>query len=168
MYFRLRRDTEDWFKHILDQKPIDTKFDLFYLCLMIGFATGRASPPSKQGSGVTDIVDNFVTSYRPMQRLIIGLLLVAEVSRLGLDLSEKEEVTQQFDDLVDPTSPTNLTETAMSRMNEYASGGFDYLAEQYEARPYHVEEFLQTYVKLLRQEIDKNPNWKNFIKPRIG
>jgi integrase len=46
------------------------------------------------------------------------------------------------------------------RFNEYSSGGYDYLAEKLDSRPYHVEEFLRTYAKLLRGAIEQNPSWQ--------
>jgi hypothetical protein len=155
----MRQDAENWFSNIRDQKPIQTKFDLYYFCLMIGLATGRRSDPTKRCHNVTDFVDNFVKDYKPYQRLIIGLLIRAELSRLGVSVTEKDEVRKLFVDLVDPLSSTNLTDVGMERVNEYSSGGYGYLAEKLDSKPYHVEEFLRTFTKLLRNGVDHNPNW---------
>ncbi|MBW4692624.1 MAG: hypothetical protein KME27_12750 [Lyngbya sp. HA4199-MV5] len=158
--FRMRQDAENWFSNIRDQKPIKTKFDLYYFCLMVGLATGRRSEPTKRGSEVTDFTDNFVSDYKPYQRLIIGLLIRAELSRSGISVTEKDEVRKLFVDLVNPQNPTNLTDAGMDRLNEYSSGGYDYLAEKLDSRPYHVEEFLRTYAKLLRGAIEQNSSWQ--------
>jgi hypothetical protein len=158
--FRLRQDTEDWFLHIKDRKPIQTKFDIYYFCLMMGFASSRYSNPAKKSSDYTDFVRNFVEDYRPYQTLLIGLLLRSELSRLGIDINEKDEIRKLLLDLVDPNTQTNLTDKAMDRMNEYASGGYDYLSEQLESKPYHVEEFLITYARLLKEAVDNNPKWQ--------
>ena len=158
--FRMRQDAESWFSNIRDQKPIKTKFDLYYFCLMVGLATGRRSEPTKRCSEVTDFTDNFVSDYKPYQRLIIGLLIRAELSRSGISVTEKDEVRKLFVDLVNPQNPTNLTDAGMDRLNEYSSGGYDYLAEKLDSRPYHVEEFLRTYAKLLRGAIEQNPTWQ--------
>ncbi|KAM3091288.1 hypothetical protein ACKFKG_26250 [Phormidesmis sp. 146-35] len=159
--FRMRQDAENWFFNIRGQKPIQTKFDLYYFCLMIGLATGRKSEPAKRCPDFTDFVDNFVKDYKPYQRLIIGLLIRTELSRLGVVVTEKDEVRKLFVELVDPTSPTNLTDVGMERMNEYSSGGYDYLAEKLNSKPYYVEEFLRTYAKLLRNAINQNPHWQD-------
>ena len=158
--FRMRQDAENWFSNIRDQKPIQTKFDLYYFCLMVGLATGRRSDPVKRCPTVTDFVDNFVKDYKPYQRLIIGLLIRAELSRQGISVNEKDEVRRLFVELVDPMSPTNLTDTGMERINEYSSGGYDYLAEKLNSKPYHVEEFLRTYSKLLRNAVDQSVHWQ--------
>jgi len=158
--FRMRRDAENWFSHIQDQKPIRTKFDLYYFCLMVGLATGRKSEPAKRCPEFTDFTDNFVSEYKPYQRLIIGLLIRAELSRLGVSVMEKDEVRKLFVDLVNPQNPTNLTDVGMDRLNEYSSGGYDYLAEKLDSKPYHVEEFLRTYAKLLRGAIEQNSSWQ--------
>lgn len=100
--FRMRQDAENWFSNIRDQKPIRTKFDLYYFCLMMGLATGRRSAPAKCGFGYTDFTDNFVSDYKPYQRLIVGLLIRAELSRRGVSVTEKDEVRKFFVDLVNP------------------------------------------------------------------
>jgi len=161
MAFRLRQDVEEWFSQIHKQKPIETKFDLYYLSLMLGLASGRTSQPSARCSSISEgFVDNFVLAYRPYQRLIVGLLLTAELSSLGVSLNESDYVRKKLLDLVDPTSPTNLTELGMTKLNEYSSGGFDYLTEHMEAKPYHVEEFLQTYTTLLRAAAGNCDTWQ--------
>lgn len=159
--FRLRLDAEDWFSHIKDQKPIQTKFDIYYFCLMMGFASSRYSNATKQVSNSTDFVSYFVQDYRPYQTLIIGLLLRAELFRLGININEKDEIRKLLLELVDPNNQTNLTDKAMDRMNEYASGGYDYLSEQLDSKPYHVEEFLITYTRLLQKAVDNNPKWQS-------
>ncbi len=160
MAFRLRQDVDDWFLQIRDQKPIETKFDLYYLCLMLGLASGRSSSPSARCEKVSEgFVDNFVMVYRPYQRLIVGLLLTAELHSLGVTLGESDFVRKKLLELVDSASPTNLTEVGMTKLNEFASGGFDYLTERVDSKPYHVEEFLQTYTKLLRAAASNSELW---------
>ena len=157
--FRMRQDAEDWFSNIKEQKPIQTKFDIYYFCLMIGFASGRYSTPIVKCKQVTDFVDNFVKDYRPYQTLIIGLLLRAELSRLGIGIKEKEEIIKILLDLVDPKNITQLTDQGMDRTNEYASGGYDYLAEILDSKPYRVEEFLITYTNILTEAVNNNSKW---------
>lgn len=164
MDFRLRRDTQEWFKNISGQKPMETMFDQYYLCLMLGLASGRTSPPTKRCPDCSDLVDAFVSAYRPYQRLIIGLLLIAELGMYGISVAEKEDVQRILLELVDPNTPTNLTDKGMEKLNEYASGGFDYLSESLESRPYHVEEFLKNYVGVLRDAVSQNDRWQSEIK----
>lgn len=155
MSFRLRQDTENWFSKISPQMPSHTKFDVFYLCLMLGLAMGRKSDPLGSGQPAPEFVTYFVENFKQSQRLIIGLLIVRELSRLSRDSANKEDVRRLIGELVEPESATNLTDLGHRLMNEYASGGYDYLTEALDSKPHHIEEFLQTYEKLLRQGIDE-------------
>jgi len=148
MPFYLRTDTEKWFTHIKDQQPLETKFDLYYFCLMLGLAAGRKSSPSER-SGTTEFQKNFVKTYIPVQKLIIGLLINTELKRRGIDPTEKDQVYNLLTSLVDPEVQTKLTESGINKLNEYASGGYDILTEELPSKPYSVEEFLRSYRVLL-------------------
>lgn len=156
MSFYLRNDTEQWFSHIKDQKPyIETKFDLYYFCAMLGLASGRKSSVTGR-SEATEITKNFVKAYLPVQKLIIGLLIKAELRRLGIDVTEKDQVYEKLNEIVDPDSPTKLTESGLTKLNEYASGGYDVLSEELPTKPYNVEDFLRTYTALLKNKAANN------------
>ncbi|MEJ0076824.1 MAG: hypothetical protein WDO17_15510 [Alphaproteobacteria bacterium] len=159
MAFRLRQDAEKWFAEIEGRAPLRTKFDLFYFCLMAGLMAGRRSEPTHAGRTAPEIVNSFVEDYRGVQRLIVGLLITAELKRLGIDLHEKESVRQTIRTLVDPHTQTDLTDEGMRLINAYASGGYDYIAEQRESKPYAVEEFLRDFVGLVAQAAEANPTW---------
>lgn len=148
--FRLRADAEAWFSEIERSQHVRSKFDLYYFCLMAGFASGRASDNQTSGIGSKEFIDYFIDDYKPASRLLIGLLVIAEMKYKGIDVSEKAAVRALFKSLVDANNGSNnLTEEGMKRMNAYASGGFEYLAEQRDTKPYSVEEFLRDYVALL-------------------
>ena len=147
MPFRLREDAERWFREIDGKEPTKTKFDLYYFCLMAGMASGRASDPSDFGA--REIIDEFIQDYQPAQRLLIGLLVAAEVRRGGIDLGEKAAVRAVFRRLVTPGSKTQLTEEGMRCMNAYASGGYDFLAESRDVAPASPEEFVRDFVGLI-------------------
>lgn len=150
MAFYLRNDTEQWFSHIKDQKPyIETKFDLYYFCLMLGLAAGRKSPVTGK-SDATEFQKNFVKAFIPVQKLIIGLLLKAELRRLGIDPSEKDHVYDLLTEIVDPDSLTKLTEAGITKLNEYVSGGYDILSEEMPSKPYNVEDFIRSYRQLIK------------------
>lgn len=155
--FRIRHDARDWFSKIKKQKPpINTEFDLYYLCLMMGLASKNKSTPDPSHSA--DFVDYFVSDYKSQQNLIIGLLIQAELSDKGLTLDDKNQAKKILVKLIDPNSITNLTDDGMNKMNAYASGGFDYLQSKI-SKPYFAEEFLIRYVEILKTEMDNNHNW---------
>lgn len=154
-YFRLRTDAQSWFAEIADAPPFKTKFDVYYLCLLAGLASGRAAELSSAANPATDLVEKFVEDYRPVSRLIIGLLVTAELKKNGIDVSEKTQVRSLFKRLVDSESPNSLTEMGMRRLNAYASGGYEYLAEQRDMKPYTAEEFIQGYTSLIEEAVEK-------------
>jgi hypothetical protein len=153
-YFRLREDAQSWFSEISGGPPFRTKFDIYYLCLMAGFASGRATELVGSGAAATDFVEKFVEDYRPSSRLLIGLLVTAELRKSGIDVSEKAQVRSLFKRLVDSESPNSLTDQGMRRLNAYASGGYEYIAEKRDMKPYAAEEFIQGYTALIAEAIE--------------
>ncbi len=143
--FRMRNDARTWFKQIADFEHFKTDFDQYYLCLMAGFASGR----SNETGTTTEMVENFVEDYKEASRFLIGLLVMAELKKSGIEIFERDSVRSMFKRLVDPHSPNQLTDEGMRRMNAYASGGYDYLSEQRETKPYSGEEFLRDYAQLI-------------------
>jgi hypothetical protein len=159
MPFRLREDARKWFAEIEGKPPIKTQFDLFYFCLMAGLTSGRHSNPTHGGRAAPEFIQMFIEDYRAAQRLIIGLLIVAELQRLGINLHEKLSVRKTIQALVDPQSPTNLTDEGMRMINEYASGGYDYISEMRSSKPYTVEEFLRDFIGLVGKAAVDNAGW---------
>lgn len=147
--FRMRNDARGWFKQISDFEHFKTDFDQYYLCLMAGFASGR----SNETGATTEMVEHFVEDYKEASRFLIGLLVMAELKRAGIEIFERESVREMFKRLVDPHSPNQLTDEGMRRMNAYASGGYDYLSEQRETKPYSGEEFVRDYAQLIETAI---------------
>jgi len=158
MSFRMRPEVDEWFKHIFKQGPIQTKFDLYYFCLMMGLAAGKSeSVPS-----AVEFVQNFVGDYKGVQRLVLGVLIIAEMSRLGLELNDRKEVQDLIAKYLDATDVTHLSVAGFERLNEYSHGGFNIIVESAGSKPYHVEPFLQLYVKELRKRIDDSKSWDAF------
>lgn len=149
MPFRLREDARKWFSELEGKEPTSTLFDLYYFCLVAGLASGRSSDAANLGVSSPEIVDDFIQDYRPAQRLLIGLLVIAEARKGGIDLQEKAAVRRIFSLLVTPESKTQLTEEGMRCMNAYASGGYEFLSERRETKPASAEEFLRDYIGLV-------------------
>lgn len=141
--FRIRNDARAWFKQIAGD--FKTDFDQYYFCLMAGFAAGR----SNENGATSELVDYFIEDYKEASRFLIGLLVTAELKTAGIDLGERDAVREMFKRLIDPHSPNQLTDDGMRRMNAYASGGYDYLAEKRETKPFTAEEFLRDYAQLV-------------------
>lgn len=151
--FRLRSDAEKWFAEVEGKDPIKTKFDLYYFCAMAGLASGRSSDPSKAGVPVKDIVASWIEDYKAAQHLIIGLLVVAELRKSGIDFQEKASVREAFKRLVAPNSAAGLTDEGFKALNAYASGGYEFLAESRDTRPATVDVFLRDYLRLVDEAV---------------
>lgn len=147
--FRMRNDARSWFKQIADFEHFKTDFDQYYLCLMAGFASGRTN----ESGTTTEMVENFVEDYKEASRFLIGLLVMAELKKAGIEIFERDAVRDMFRRLVDPHSPNQLTDEGMRRINAYASGGYDYLSEQRETKPFSGEEFIRDYVQLVEKAV---------------
>ena len=134
---------------------------MYYFCLMVGLATGRRSDPGSAGRSAPEFISYFIDDYKPARRLITGLLIIAELNRHGINVSEKTEIQKLIKRIVDPhQSQTGLTEEGEKLLNGYASGGYEYLAERRDAKPYSAEEFLRDYHVLISEELEKNPFWE--------
>ena len=149
MPFRLRSDAEKWFSEINGREPVKTIWDLSLFCLMAGLASGRNTDPVAQSIPTQAMVDYFIEDYKPAQRLLIGLLVVAELRKGGIDLQEKTAVREVFKRLVSTEAPSGLTEEGLRCMNAYASGGYEFMAEARETKPNSPDEFLRDYTQLI-------------------
>ncbi len=159
MAFRLRQDAKKWFAEISGKQPFKVDFDIYYFCLMAGLVSGRRSEPTQGSRLAPEFVNNFTEDYLAAKTLIVGLLIIAELTHLGIDLHEKQDVRNTIHGLVDPVSQTGLTDEGMRLLNQYASGGYDYFAEKRSSKPYHAEEFLRDFVQLVGSAIDENNLW---------
>lgn len=154
--FRIGEPVAKWFKKIHKKEPLKTDFDLYYMCTLLGLATGRTSSPGK----TSELVGYFIADYTETQHLLLGLFVLAELQRRGIDLDERVDVQRIINEILDPKDPTGLTSAGMTKMNEYASGGFDYFVEQYGGRsPVFVESFLERYVKILGEAVEGSEVW---------
>jgi len=153
--FRLRTDAESWFSEVERSPQIRSKFDLYYFCLMAGFASGRSDETHLTSATSKEFIDYFIDDYKPASRLLIGLLVIAEMKYKGIDVAEKAAVRALFKELVDANNGNNsLTDHGMKRMNAYASGGFDYLAEQRDTKPIYIDAFLRDFVVIIDEARD--------------
>ena len=163
--FRLRQDAEEWMQKIASSHPISSKFDLYYLCVMVGLAKGEMSNPRENGRNAPEFVRVFIEDYKPSQHLIVALLIVAELGRLGITMSEKESVRNCIKRLVKPDSQTGLTDEGIETLNKYASGGFDCIRAKYGySKPQKTEVFLQNIVNLTRELLEDNRNWISAVE----
>jgi len=141
MPFRLRRDAREWFRDIRPAMALD--FDMYHLCFMTGLATGRKADASHQDT--TELVDAFPGVFRSRGRLLVASFLAREVRAHGVTTTDRAALHRTISGLIDPLSPSHLSDAGMKEFNRYSYGGFDVLTEWFEDRPRAIETFLPTY-----------------------
>ncbi|TFZ03386.1 hypothetical protein [Ramlibacter rhizophilus] len=148
MSFKLRTEVDDWFSRIYKAKdsPLSTKFDYYYLCLMMGFSRGKATPVTN----AVEFVQNFVLDYRSVQSQIIGLLIATEARALGIELTNRARIKDLLSRYVSPEASVALTPKGFERLNDYANGGFNAIVASYpEEQPWIASDFMQWYQRAI-------------------
>lgn len=149
MSFRLRKDAKPWFKDIRGKLNYD--FDEYYFCLMAGLAAGvKKDVPQSE---TDELVQSFPGEYRKRGRIIVALFLKTELAQMGVSLTERSALNQSIDTLVEPTSPSTLSDEGEHELNKYADGGFEVLTEWLEDRPRTLETFLPLFKRRLDEAL---------------
>lgn len=155
MTFQRRPEMDAWFAHLHKDNSLELLFDNYYLSLMIGLASLRDDPLSNGD----ELVRRFPTPYFTVGKLVIGLLLIAETEKLGKKLTDKGDVEFLVNQYLDPNDANSLNEAGFERLNRYANGGFNYLVERHNDKPYHADSFLAWYSKEIRSLTTTNELW---------
>jgi len=153
MAFRLRKDArEKLFRPLLQPKrQVGLDFDIYYFCLMAGFATGyKKDVPQNEA---VDLVQGFPGPYKEKGRLIVALFLKTELEYLGVDLRERTTVHDTLRRLVSPASPSYLSDEGEREINKYAHAGVDTIAEWFGQPPQTLEAFLPLYKRRLESAL---------------
>jgi hypothetical protein len=148
-------EVDNWFKNIYGVDSIKSKWDLYYLCLMIGLAASRTEP---LGGERTDMTDYFIAEYKKSKNLIISLFICAELKKLGVEFSDRDLAKKILNNYLDPLHQSSLSNQAFQRINEYSYGGFLLLAESQE-KPTDQTTFLINYAALCKSLASNNQNW---------
>lgn len=156
MPFRLRRDTRSWFRDLESDFELD--FDMYHLCLVAGLADGRKT--TVQDDDTTVLVENFPGEYGATGRVIVGFFLSVELEILGVKRADRESLNRTINRLVDPNSPSYLSNEGMRAMNQYSYGGFEVISEWFDDRPRTFGGFFPLYhekVGQLLRGLDASP-----------
>jgi len=151
MPFKLIDDARKFFRHLerdSDFVKLDTIFDWYYLCLMVGLVNRKLGSGTDEG---TEFVQDFPEDYRNRRHEIIGLLIATELDRKGVTEEDRKGLETLVLKYVSHQSSTNLSPEGMSLLNRYAKGGYEILSDHYKDKgpPRNVHTFLLEYHKLL-------------------
>ena len=152
--FRLREDAIDWLSAVQSRLANATIFDLYYFCAMAGLTSGRAE---ELRSASREMIDYFVADHKPFASFVLAMLVVAELQRSRIRLTEEHEVRILFRSLVTGNGGSGLTDEGMRRLNAYANGGYEFLASRCDQRPQNPEEFLRVFTQLLGEAAASGP-----------
>lgn len=126
-------------------------FDTYYICLLLGL---RARKLGHEDDLESDrFVENYPEEYRSQADFIAGLLIDAELDRKDIDLSNKQSVEREMILLLDPSSPTGLSDKGSELLNRYSVAGFELLQQEMPA-PAKIEDLLVKYAEIWREEED--------------
>ena len=103
----------------------------------------------------TDIVSKFINDYKPYQNLIIGLLIIAELKKAGINITEKDAVRNEIQSLVSPQGGTGLTERGTQLLNHYASGGFEHIRDARSTKPESRDEFMLDFIDMVERAAEE-------------
>lgn len=153
--FRIRSDCRTWFQRVLDNSELRLLlFDPYYLCFLIGVASGHKRSPTEGGTEATAFVDTFPRPYDQQQRLLLGLMLAAELRGAGVDVADRASVNDIVNSLA---GVGGINAAGVATMNAYASGGFDVLITRYEGEePWNLEEFMPRYLRILDEIMNQS------------
>lgn len=151
MPFRIRKEAKNFFKFIdkdSSEKGFSTDFDILYFCFMAGISAGRKAAVST--GDTRELVDYFPDRFKTRGLLLVALFLKSELNQLGVSISEKTLVHSEITRLVDPHTPSRLSDVGLREFNMYVYGGYEVLLDWFEDRPRKMS----TFVRMYKRNID--------------
>jgi hypothetical protein len=141
-----------WFKTIKggQDSGFHLDFDIYYYCLLAGLSRSKKNPDLPKKDTV-EIIRHFPAEYISNKHFIIALFLKTELDLLGIQLNEKKALDKELSRLLDPNSPTSLSEEGMKELNHYTFGGFRELQEHFPEAPRSLDGFLVGYYQFLNE-----------------
>lgn len=148
--FYLPDAARPWFKYIIGNKETGfyLDFDIYYYCLLTGLLKSKKNPDLAK-KDMTEVIRYFPEDYIANKHFIIALFLKTELSFQGIQLNEKKALDKELSRLLNPNSPTSLSEDGMTQLNYYAFGGFRELQNYFPEPPRTLDGFLVGYYQFL-------------------
>lgn len=127
-----------------------TMFDIYYLCLMLGFDKAKIGLKKNLESG--DFIDYYPEQYADKNKLIAGLLIDAEMRHNKIITEDKQRVENLMINVIDQHSLTGLNSTGIDYLNLYAVTGIEEILK-FIAITTELETFLVQYFELLNVSV---------------
>jgi hypothetical protein len=155
MAFQLHPDARDWFKKVRGggakgKEPLETLFDVFHMCFILGIARGRYEPLGDSGD---TFMEEFIQRYRDHQLLMIGAMISAALERQGVAVDDRAAVVKEVERFVDSSGlGMVLKPDGFRELNGYAAGGFNCLREAMSNPPNDMVFLLDRFHLLLNEK----------------
>lgn len=146
MPFRLPKKCRSYFAGIIersDESKLDTLFDGYYLCALIGLGQGKFNDTPNLESGA--FVDNYPTDFAESGDYIAGLLICAEIKRKGIPINDANALEKLMTKIVESQSRTRLSSEGEELLSKYADRGIDVIQEKMAGVHTTLEDFFQDY-----------------------
>jgi len=154
--FRIDKEFEDWQEQFRTGKtPFRVDFDLYFLCYMMGIASGKKNPNSEN---LKDMTRFFVDDYKGYKSVIATSLILAESKVTGLD--KQKDIKQLMEKYFDNENMNQLSDRGVTIMNQYASAGFKELSKNIQKSDTPAN-LLITANKLIKEKFASNKKWKS-------
>jgi hypothetical protein len=154
MAFQLHPDARDWFKKVRGKdlkgkEPLETLFDVYQMCFVLGIVRGRFEPLGESGD---TFMDEFIQRYRAHYLLMVGSMISRSLQRQGVPVTDRKAVVQEVERFVDSSGVGMvLRPEGFRELNGYAAGGFRYLTEELTSPPGDMVYLLDRYAQLLKK-----------------
>ena len=139
-----------------DLSPINTDFDIFYLCLIFGIKYNYKEDYKKNFvNKPKDIFLNqsfFPDNYRidnNTDKIVIPILLSIIAKENKIDLTNKDKVRELIREYI---TPDKLSPKLITILNDYSAGGYMKILEKFNYEiPTDVSQFFVSYNKYLME-----------------
>lgn len=153
--FKRSKEADKWFRDINQKPPFNTLLDLWYLCCFVGMLNIRDEDPIEP----IDITQKFTSEFGDSRRIIIGLLILTEIKKNSLDITNDDKIKELLVKIIAPNSDSNLTDYGFDRLNKYAYGGLQTIKEEFviDEKPTSTDNFLQFYSTNIEKWVSESP-----------
>lgn len=154
MPFRLPKKCRSYFADITDRSDetkLDTLFDGYYLCALVGLAQGKLNENDPDLES-TAFVDNYPSDFAESGDYIAGLLISAEAKRKGIPANGANALEKVMTKIVESQSRTRLSPYGEELLNKYADWGINVMLEKMMGHT-SLEEFFQDYFECWAQGV---------------
>lgn len=153
MPFRLPNKCRSYFANIVDradEAKLDTLFDEYYLCALVGLAQGKFNGNPDLGG---EFMDYYPSDYAESGDYIAGLLICAEAKRRSVPIDNANSLERLMTELLSAHSRTRLSENGENCLNKYADRGIEIIRERMAGPHMTLEDFLQDYFECWEQGV---------------